>query len=418
MQDSKTVVVIGAGIVGVSTAIWLQREGHKVVIVDRKGPAEGTSYGNGGILASCSIVPVTGPGLLAKAPKMLFSPNQPLFLKWGYLPKLLPWLTKYLSHANADDTRRIAQALTPIVGDSLQDHLALAEGTGAEHWIVPTDYIFAYNDRAHYGTDAFGWGLRKQNGFQWDELEGQAFREFDDVYSPDLGFAARLKDHGRIRDPGQYIKDLADHFVAQGGKLIIADVEDIAHENGQVTGVRAGGETISCDTAVVALGVWSGPLAKKLGIDIPLEAERGYHLEFWEPSVMPKTPVMVAAYKFVATPMEGRLRLAGTVEFGGLEAGPSEAPLNLLRRNAAAVFPGLRASHVTEWLGHRPAPVDSIPVIGELPHLKGAFTGFGHHHVGLTGGPKTGRILAQLISGKAPNIDLSIYSPARYTKAG
>ena len=417
-QEPKTIAIIGAGIVGVSTAIWLQRDGHKVVLIDRAGPAEGTSYGNGGVLASCSIVPVTGPGLLAKAPKMLLSPNQPLFLKWGYVPKLLPWLRKYMSHANAADTTRIAKALTPIVGDGLNDHLALSAGTGAEKWIKPSDYMFIYDDRAHFETDAFGWKLRRENGFTWDEYEGQAFHDLDPAFSPDLNFATRLKDHGLIADPGQYVKDLATHVEAQGGTFVRADVTDIARENGHVTGVRAGGETIDCDAVVVATGVWSGPLADILGLDVPLEAERGYHLEFWDPNIMPKTPVMVAGGKFVATPMDGRLRLAGVVEFGGLEAGPSKAPLDLLRRNAAKAFPGLRAKHVTEWMGHRPATSDSIPVIGEAPGLKGAFTGFGHHHIGLTGGPKTGRLLAQLISGRQPNVDLSAYSPARFTKAG
>ncbi|NDW43854.1 FAD-binding oxidoreductase [Ruegeria sp. PrR005] len=417
-ETVKTIAIIGAGIVGVSTAIWLQRDGHRVILIDRAGPAEGTSFGNGGVLASCSIVPVTGPGLIAKAPGMLFSPNQPLFLRWGYLPRLAPWLIKYLGHANAAAATHTANAMAQIVGDSLADHLALAQGTGAEKWVVPSDYLFIYNDRAHYQGDAFGWGLRRQNGFVWDEMEAAEFRAYDPVFSEDLRFAVRLKDHGRIADPGQYVKDLAAHVVAQGGQLITAAVEDIVRENGRVTGVRAGGQTIACDAAVVATGVWSGPLAKKLGLDVPLESERGYHIEFWNPSFMPKSPVMVAARKFVATPMEGRLRLAGVVEFGGLENGPSKAPIDLLKRSAAAVFPGLKADEVTEWMGHRPAPADSIPVIGELPHIKGAYTGFGHHHVGLTGGPKTGRILAQLISGRQPNVDLSAYSPARYAKAG
>lgn len=417
-ETAKTIAIIGAGIVGVSTAIWLQRDGHRVILIDRAGPAEGTSFGNGGVLASCSIVPVTGPGLIAKAPGMLFSPNQPLFLRWGYLPRLAPWLIKYLGHANAAAATHTANAMAQIVGDSLADHLALAQGTGAEKWVVPSDYLFIYNDRAHYQDDAFGWGLRRQNGFVWDEMEADTFRAYDPVFSDDLRFAVRLKDHGRIADPGQYVKDLAAHVVAQGGQLITAAVEDIVHENGRVTGVRAGGQTIACDAAVVATGVWSGPLAKKLGLDVPLESERGYHIEFWNPNFMPKSPVMVAARKFVATPMEGRLRLAGVVEFGGLENGPSKAPIDLLKRSAAAVFPGLKAEEVTEWMGHRPAPADSIPVIGELPHIKGAYTGFGHHHVGLTGGPKTGRILAQLISGRQPNVDLTAYSPARYAKAG
>ncbi|MFA3917261.1 NAD(P)/FAD-dependent oxidoreductase [Ruegeria hyattellae] len=416
--DRKTVAIIGAGIVGVSAAIWLQRAGHDVILIDRKGPAEGTSYGNGGVLASCAVVPVTTPGLIAKAPKMLFSANQPLFLRYGYLPRLLPWLGKYLSHANADDTTRIASALTPIVGDSLEDHTALAAGTGAEHYIHPSDYLFLYDDRAHFNGDAFVWNLRKANGFQWQEMEGADLHAYDPAFSKDLTFAIRLGDHGRISDPGAYVQALARHLETQGGRFLRADVEDVVQENGSLTGIRAGGETIDCDAAVLATGAWSGPLANKLGLNVPLESERGYHLEFWEPSVMPKSPVMIAGGKFVVTPMEGRVRLAGVVEFGGLDAGPSRAPLELLHRNAIKALPGLRGAHVTEWMGHRPAPADSIPVIGEVPGIKGAFTGFGHHHIGLTGGPKTGRLLAQIISGRQPNIDLSVYSPARFAKAG
>ena len=412
--ERKTIAIIGAGIVGVSTAIWLQRDGHDVVLIDKAGPAEGASFGNGGILASCSCVPVTGPGLMKKAPGMLLSPNQPLFMRWSYLPKLAPWLMRYMSHANAKDTRRIANAVAGIVGDSLNDHQAMAAGTGAEKWIVPSEYAYIYNNRAHFEEDAFGWGLRRENGFVWDELEDDTFRNWSGVFAPELSFAAKLTDHGRIADPGQYVKDLAAHVVAQGGRLIKADVSDVARENGAVTGVRAGGETIPCDAVVVAAGVWSGPLAKKLGISVPLEAERGYHIELWEPNFMPPAPVMVASGKFVVTPMEGRLRFAGVVEFGGTEAGPSRAPLELLKKNGIAAFPGLKWKEMTEWVGFRPAPADSIPVIGEIPGLKGAYTGFGHHHIGLTGGPKTGRLLAQMIAGRQPNVDVSVYSPARY----
>ena len=410
----KTVAIIGAGIVGVSTAIWLQRAGHEVILIDKAGPAAGTSFGNGGVLASCSCVPVTGPGLMKKAPGMLFSRNQPLFVKWGYFPKLLPWLGKYMSHANATDTRRIAKAVNNIVGDSLADHLALADGTGADKWVIPSDYLFVYNDRAHYEGDAFAWSIRKEHGFKWDELEGQAFRDYDPAFAPELNFATRLKDHGRITDPGQYVTDLANHVVASGGQLVQAEVTDVAVENGQVTGVRAGGGLISADAVVVATGVWSGALAKKLGVSVPLESERGYHIELWEPSFMVRSPVMIASGKFVATPMEGRYRLAGVVEFGGLEAGPSKAPLDLLRRNVKAAFPGMTWKEETEWMGHRPAPSDSIPIIGEVPGAKGAFMGFGHHHIGLTGGPKTGRLLAQLISGSKPNVDMEVYSPSRF----
>ena len=272
---TKTVAIIGAGIVGVSTALWLQRDGHKVILIDKKGPAEGTSYGNAGILASCAVVPVTGPGLIKKAPKMALDRNQPLFMKWSYLPRLMPWLVKYLRHANATDTKRIARALKEIVGDSLADHLALAQGTRAEKWIVPTDYMYAYNDRAHFNSDAFAWSVRAENGFTWDEIEAEEFRQIEPDLSPDLGFGIRMGNHGRIEDPGQYVKDLAAEVTANGGQLITSSVQDIIRENGAVTGLRTETETIPCDTAVIATGVWSGPLCKKLGLNMPQEAERG-----------------------------------------------------------------------------------------------------------------------------------------------
>ena len=406
--------MIGAGIVGVSTAIWLLRDGHDVVLIDKAGPAEGTSFGNGGVLASCSVIPVTVPGLLKKAPGMLFDRNGPLFLKWSYLPKLLPWLVRYLRHANADAVRHRARAIAGIIGDSLADHQALSAGTGAERFVVPADYLYIYNDRAHLNGDAFGWEVRRANGFDFEVLEGQAFKDYDPAFGPSLTCAARFGNHGRIADPGAYVKTLAAHAQEHGARLVIAEVTDIARENGRVTGVRAGGETIPCDAAVLATGVWSGPLAKSLGVKAPVESERGYHLELWEPSVMPRSPVMVASGKFVATPMEGRLRLAGIVEFGGLDAPPSRAPFELLERNIRAAIPGITWKETKEWMGHRPSITDSLPLIGEAPGTKGAYLGFGHDHVGLTGGPKTGRILAQLISGRHPNLDLAPFSPARF----
>lgn len=414
MTSGKTVAIIGAGIVGVSTAIWLQRDGHSVTLIDREGPAAGASHGNGGVLASCAIIPVTVPGLIWKAPKMLLDPNQPLFLKWGYLPRLMPWLMRYLGTANDKDMRHRAAALANIIGDSLADHQALAAGTGAERWLVPSDYLYLYKNRASYEADALGWSVRKDHGFEWDLLEGQALRDYEPAYGPQNGFAARLHDHGRISDPGAYVKALAAHAQNQGVRFVKAAVDDIAKEGGRVTGIRAGGDLIPCDTVVVATGAWSGPLATKLGLKAPLETERGYHLELWDPSVMPRSPVMVASGKFVATPMEGRLRLAGVVEFGGLTAPPSRAPFKLLERNIRTAIPGITWKKSVEWMGHRPSMADSIPVIGEVPGISGAYAAFGHDHVGLTGGPKTGRIIAQLISGRQPNMDLTPYAPARF----
>ncbi|MEO1138738.1 MAG: FAD-binding oxidoreductase [Pseudomonadota bacterium] len=416
-KDKKTVAIIGAGIVGVSTALWLQRDGHDVILIDKTGPAEGTSYGNAGLLASAATLPVTMPGLLRKAPRMALDPAQPLFLRWAHLPWLIPWLIPYLRHANAASARARADAMLPIIGDSLADHQALSRGTGAEAFVVPTEYIYAYSSRAQYDADSMAWGVRKTQGFEWTVVEGKVVQEYDPLLSDVVACGAVLKDQGRIRDPGQYVKALAAHAETQGARILKADVTDVVRENGHVTGVRANGQTIACDAAVLTAGVWSKPLAERLGLRVPLHPESGFHLELWEPSHMPRSPMMLVDGKFAITPMDGRIRLAGMVAYGGLDAAPTRAPFDLFLKHLKRVMPGLTWQNTREWMGHRPAIVDSVPLIGEVPSAKGAFVGFGHDHVGLTGGPKTGRILAQMISGKTPNLDLSPYAPDRFGRS-
>ncbi len=415
MQDggSKRVVVIGAGIVGVSAAIWLARAGASVTLVDRDAPGTGTSYGNAGVLAACSVVPVTTPGLIPKGPKLLLDPNFPLFLRWSYLPRLVPWLVRYLSHANDADTRRIAAGLSPIVSDTVEQHQALAGGTDAAEWVVGSDYLFAYAGRVAFEADAYVWALRKEAGFEPDLIEGEAVRDYDPAFGPAIGLLARMTDHGFVRDPGGYVQSLARVFEGEGGRVKRAEVRDIRLSDGRVTGVETESGVEDCDVAVLTTGVWSKPLAGKLGLSVPLETERGYHIVLKEPSIRLRAPTMVATGKFVATPMDGGLRCAGVVEFGGLEAGPSDAPIALLKKQVRETFPALEFDGVDDWLGHRPAPADSLPLIGEIGH-SGVIAGFGHHHIGLTGGPKTGRLIADLITEKGTNLDLTPYNPGRF----
>ena len=408
------IAVIGAGIVGVSTAIRLVQDGHRVTLIDKLGPAEGTSYGNAGVLASCSVVPVTVPGLPFKAPGMLMDANSPLFVRWSYLPRMLPWLWRYLRQCNTGSTSAVAHAMTPIIGDSLDQHLALARGTPAEKWIVPSDYVFVYRDRAAYEADGYGWGLRAECGFKWETIEGEAVREYDPALGPAAGFIVRIGDHGHIRDPGAYVKDLAAHLQTLGGVVKQAEVLDFESGSDGLRGVITSEGTITCTRAVLCTGAWSSPLSAKLGIKPALESERGYHIELENPSLMPRAPSMIATGKFVVTPMAGRVRCAGIVEFGGLAAPPSQAPFELLERQVKEAFPGLTWSGVKTWMGHRPSTVDSVPLIGPVEARPGVYVGFGHQHVGLTGGPKTGRIIADLIAGRRPNFDMTPYKPERF----
>ncbi len=418
-EASRRIAVIGAGIVGVASALALQRDGHDVVLIDPREPGEATSYGNAGILGSSSMVPVTGPGLRRKAIPMLADRASPLFMRWSYLPRLMPWLMKYMSHCSPGETRRIAAALAPIVGDSLNEHLALAGDTPAARWITPCDLLYLYPNRAAFEGDSFTWDIRRHHGFDWQILESEALASYDPAFGrPDFAsgptLALRLGDHAHIKDPGRYVKDLAAHFVAQGGALHKATVRGFALRDGKLVGLESDTGLIPCGRAVLAGGAWSGRLTDELGIKVPLETERGYHIELHAPNVMPRVPLMIAAQKFIVTPMEGRIRCAGLVEFGGLEAGPSAAPIKLLLETFKRVYPDLTWSHVTEWMGHRPAPSDSIPVIGALVRRPEVFMAFGHHHIGLTGSARTGRMIADLIAGRRSNIDLAPYSPERF----
>ena len=408
------VIVAGAGINGVSSAIWLQRAGHDVVLIDREAPAAGTSYGNAGVLAAGSIIPITTPGLLGKAPKMLFNRNAPLFVRWGYVPKAIPFLARYLSHANLDHVKLYAKAMSGLLYDTVDQHRALAAGTGAEKYITDDDYHFGYDSTAAFEADAFAWDIRKQNGMQFQVLKQSEFEHIDPIYKDKFKLVVANKNHGKISDPGAYINALATHFTSNGGTFLKTSVEGLIEGDKRLLGLKTDQGDVLADHVVFTLGPWSGNIAKQLGLSIPFESERGYHIELVNPSDMPNAPIMVASGKFVVTPMDGRIRLAGVVEFGGLDAGPSKAPLELLKANAAKLFPNLTYDRIDEWLGHRPTTANSLPLIGRVNRYDNVLVGFGHQHVGLTGGAKTGRILSGLLDHDVPNIELGEFDPNRY----
>lgn len=400
--------------VGIATAIWAQREGNKVTLIDKGEPADRASFGNAGVLASASVLPVTMPGLLSKLPKMVLSPTEPIFLRWPYLPRLVPWALRYLSHATVSEVRRISAALHPIIGNSLEDHMALSRGTDAEAFIKPCDFAVLYKDRQAFENEQLGWNIRSDLGFTWSEHDGAQRNAYDPVFNPGLGFMAALSGHGHIIDPGAYMEALRTHFVTSGGCILAAEVTNISQQDGRATGVVTDQGPQAADRIAITAGVWSPLLTKMLGVKIPVEAETGYHIEFWNPSCLPRVPTLVPSKKLIFSPMRGRLRVAGAVEFGGLKNKGQDKIFDLLKDATTEVLPDLRYSKETRWVGHRPAPTDSIPIIDELASVKGVFVGFGHQHVGLTGSARTGQILAQLINGKQSNVDLTPYSASRF----
>jgi len=321
-----------------------------------------------------------------------------------------------LTYATDKHVDYYAKAMTTLMQDTADQHIALAKGTPAARFIGTEDYCFGYATKADFEADSYGWSKRKAAGFDYDVVDAQAYAAYDSTYGDAFEVIVRCKNHGRISDPGKYVQALAEHFVDQGGTLNFCEITDVDVADGAITALKTKDGDLAADKIVFALGPWSKVIAHKLGVKVPLESERGYHIEMINPSQMPKSPMMVANGKFVLTPMDGRLRAAGVVEFGGLEKGPSRAPFDLLKRQIAQILPDLTYDDTVEWMGHRPAPADSLPLIGANDATGKSYSAFGHQHLGLTCGPKTGRIIADLISGTQPNIDLSPFDPRKYAK--
>ena len=410
----KTIIVIGAGIVGVSTAIWLQRSGFKVTIIDQKGPATGASHGNAGILAASSIIPVPNPSLIKKLPFYLLSKDSPVFFKMSYLPQMFPFLMSYLSKSNLREVNKYAERMTPLIFDTVCQHKSLAKGTGAEKFISYQDYCFGYETEKNFLNDKKVWKLRQKHGLPFEVVNGNEFSNFDPFYKDLFDVIVKCKNHGKINDPGLYVKTLCDHFLSQGGELIISKVNDISSKNLNDAIVKIESDSLIANKIVVATGAWSKKILKKFKIKMPLESERGYHVEYVEPNFYPKVPMMLTSKKFVITPMDGRIRVAGLVEFAGLKAHKRKPPLNLLKNKIKVLFPNLKCKEKIEWLGHRPALVDSLPMLGYLDKNKQILVAFGHQHLGLTAGAKTGRIVSDLIIGNDIKLKISNYRPNRF----
>lgn len=414
LTDTSDILVIGAGIVGVSTAIWLQRSGASVTLIDRDEPGSATSYGNAGILASASVVPVPTPGILKKVPGMLLNPNKALFLKWSQLPRLLPFFYKYLFNSNSDSVFKISNALSYILYDTVEQHLEISKGTSAENYITTNDLIFGYSDKIAFENDSYSWDLKRKHGHKFSSLSRDDLAKYDKNLKNKFGFAVKCMNHGTISDPGVYISELFKSFVNKGGKFLKTEVKDILFDDFRnPVSLNTNNGDIPCNRVVLTSGAWSAGLARKLGAKIPLTSERGYHVEYHSPNIKFKAPVVISDSKFIIHSMQGRLRCAGLVEFGGTSQPESSHPFKLIEKKIETLFPELKYERKTYWMGHRPSTTDSLPVIDISPNYNNVWLGYGHQHIGLSAGPKTGKILSEIILSKNTNRDLSRFSASR-----
>jgi D-amino-acid dehydrogenase len=412
------VIVIGAGIVGLCCATYLQRDGRKVVVIDPGGPGEGASYGNAGGLNGSSIVPVAMPGVLAKVPHWLLDPEGPLSIRLRYLPRLLPWLYRFVRAGRPELVRAQARALRGLLAPTVDMYRALAASVGTGDLIQRSGLLVVYRSEASFAADAEANRLRAANGVVIEELSRDELRQLEPALSPAYARARFIAENGYCRNPLRLSRSLAEALVANGGEIRRERAEGFAFADGKVEAVLTAAGRLPAAAVVLAAGAHSKPLAARLGENVPLDTERGYHAMIKAPEVVPRLPVMDAEAKFVATPMEEGLRMAGTVEFAGLDAPPDWRRARVLLRHGQAMFPALPRTvaedRVAVWMGFRPSMPDSLPVIGRTRRYPNAFLAFGHGHVGLIGAPMTGRTIADLAAGRAPAIDIAPFSAARF----
>lgn len=410
----KQIVVVGAGIIGISTALRLLADGHSVSLIDPLDTKQAATYGNAGALNPSSVIPVITPGLIIQVFKMLLDSRSPLFLQWRYLPMRLTWLLRFMSHATAKKAAYITDKLTPLVHNCLKEHQDLAANTGAEGFINHSDFTVLYKDRSAYEADRYLWEERKRVGLDWHTVEGSELEQLEPELAKHADFAVRMKEHGFISDPGRYLETLIDYFTKKGGTVIQGKATGFARDDRRIISVHTAEQKIDCDELVITAGIWSGKLAKKLGFKVPMESERGYHIEFIEPSFMPKGSVNMTTGRFFMTPMQGRLRCTSVVEIADIEAPANPKIFEAMLKNIQEALPELRWKETKKWMGHRPSTTDSLPVIGKPLNYENLYLGFGHSHVGLMSGPKTGRILADIISGRTPDMDISAFDVNRF----
>lgn len=406
------VAVLGAGAVGVACALYLQREGHDVLLIDRDEPARGCSFGNAGLIQCSSVVPIAMPGLLRAVPRMLLDPDQPLVVRWRHLLSLAPYLLHFIKEASAARSEANSCALAAIIPASFEAYRPLIEAAGLDDMVERSGELYVYETQAAFAAAAGNLAMRSARNVEVQLLTGSEARELEPALSPAIERAVFLPNSYQTVNPYRFVEALARHFSGSGGSIVQADIQSIT-PTGSGFALTTDKEPITAERIVVALGAFSKPFARRLGCDVPLDSERGYHLRLPTPGVRLKRTVLSGDFRFAMAPSDDAIVLAGTAELARVGAPPDFARAKRLLPLAQRLLPGLAADGETTWMGHRPSTPDSLPVIGRSPRDRNAIFAFGHGHSGLTLAGVTGRIVADLVAERLPDVDLAPYRADR-----
>lgn len=409
-------IVLGAGIVGVSVAVHLQMRGRATVLVDRRGAGEETSHGNAGLIQREGVLPRAFPQGLTALLRYGANDRTDMHYHPSALPRIAPFLAQYWWHSRPENYRRIVEAYAPLIAASISEHAPLIEQAGAGDLIEKKGWYLLYRDAAER-DEAFRSAeeLSRDFGVRHAQLSG------DEMMGREPGLAAKLAgalhwtDPWSIRDPGGLVVKYRELFERLGGTVVTGDAMRL-DARGSSWRLPAADGAIEARDAVIALGPWAGDLTERLGYRLPLGVKRGYHMHYAQPEAEPlRNWVLDASYGYLLTPMVRGIRLTTGAEFALRDAPSTPVQLNRDEPFARELFPGLgKRLDAEPWRGARPVTPDMMPVIGPAPRHEKLWFAFGHAHHGMTLGPATGRLIAEMVTGETPFIDPTAFSATRF----
>ncbi len=412
-ETASSVVVVGAGIVGVCCAYALQRAGFTVTLIEKDEPGRAAAYGNSGSIGLSSSPPLGTPGMLKDVPRMLLDPMHALVIRWRHLPRALPWLLKLARTLKPEKIEAIAKARAMLLGHAGQSYDDLLAEIGRPEIIYQAGLLFAYETDKAFAGAQYGVELRRRTGIEVRTVGAAAMRDMEPALSDKARHGLFLPNVRTTTHPLRLTEAILAAFRTGGGRLVKETVVGFEREGSTVTAVTTDRGRHPCDLAVLSAGAWSRDLVKLLGDSTPLESERGYHIMIDGARHLPRIPVVSGDHNVSITAMEGSLRMTTMAEFAAIDAPPDHDRALRIFRGAAGLIRDLDLQVASRWVGSRPSTPDSLPVIGRSPRAHNVLYAFGHGHLGVTFGAITGRLIAQMARDQRPNIDVSLFRPDR-----
>jgi len=413
-DDEAKMAVVGAGIVGLASAVFLQRGGARVTVLDALSPGGGASFGNAGLLSVESCVPISLPGMLWQVPKWLRDPLGPLAVDWRYLVKAAPWLLAWVRAGRREKVLAASAALRALHAEGLEHYRELLGPTHFHDLVRTQGQVQVWEGDTVSREERLAHELWERHGVVSESLAPHELRQLIPEISPAVSRAAFLPKNGHTVNPRRLVESLASLLREAGGALRQERVMKLLPQAGGGFRLVTNVGDHRFAKLLIAGGAWSKQLLAPLGVRLPLETERGYHAVVKNPSFELRLPVLHKTRGFAATAMEGGLRFAGTVEIAGLDLPMKEKRAEAVLKQGRALFPSLKGDDVSIWMGYRPSLPDSLPVIDEVAAFPGLFIACGHGHTGMTAGAATGRLVSALVRGERPRIDPTPYRLARF----